>query len=214
MAYSKTDWQNLPSTTTPLNRTNLNKIENQLLKSDILNTASDLINSGDNLNNYMTYGIYTSNSGAISGSLVNSPVTESAFKLIVEYLHDSTRIRQTIYSNTANSATYVRTYNGSWGAWIRRPSYNLYEIPLTEITENSNINNYFTPGTYFCATGAVAQTLTNCPATTGFKLVSEQLHNRERYRQTIYTNTATSDTYVRTYTGSWGSWMKINMTAV
>lgn len=30
MAYSKTNWENLPSTNTPLNRTNLSKIENEL----------------------------------------------------------------------------------------------------------------------------------------------------------------------------------------
>lgn len=30
MAYTKTDWENLPSTNTPLNRTNLSKIENEL----------------------------------------------------------------------------------------------------------------------------------------------------------------------------------------
>lgn len=30
MSYSKTTWENLPSTNTPLNATNLNKIENEL----------------------------------------------------------------------------------------------------------------------------------------------------------------------------------------
>ena len=34
MAYSKTTWENLPSTNTPLNATNLNKIETELDKLD------------------------------------------------------------------------------------------------------------------------------------------------------------------------------------
>ena len=34
MAYTKTDWENLPSTNTPLNRSNLSKIENELEKLD------------------------------------------------------------------------------------------------------------------------------------------------------------------------------------
>ena len=34
MAYSKTTWENLPSTNTPLNESNLNKIENELDKLD------------------------------------------------------------------------------------------------------------------------------------------------------------------------------------
>lgn len=33
MSYTKTEWENLPSTDTPLNATNLNKIENQLENS-------------------------------------------------------------------------------------------------------------------------------------------------------------------------------------
>lgn len=34
MAYNKTSWENLPSTNTPVNATNLNKIENELEKLD------------------------------------------------------------------------------------------------------------------------------------------------------------------------------------
>lgn len=34
MAYTKTDWENLPSTNTPLTRGNLSKIENELEKLD------------------------------------------------------------------------------------------------------------------------------------------------------------------------------------
>lgn len=42
MAYSKTNWQDLPSTTTPLNATNLNKIENQL---EILSSTETVTNA-------------------------------------------------------------------------------------------------------------------------------------------------------------------------
>ena len=40
MAYSKTNWKNLPSINTPLNQTNLNKIENELEKLDKLSIYS------------------------------------------------------------------------------------------------------------------------------------------------------------------------------
>lgn len=46
MAYSKTNWQDLPSTTTPLNATNLNKIENEL--SDLDNKIDKKINILEN----------------------------------------------------------------------------------------------------------------------------------------------------------------------
>lgn len=41
MAYTKTVWENLPSTNTPINATNLNKIETELdLRSNIVTTTS------------------------------------------------------------------------------------------------------------------------------------------------------------------------------
>lgn len=49
MAYSKTTWENLPSTNTPVNATNLNKIENEL-------ASLDVIEKGSNANgNYIKY---------------------------------------------------------------------------------------------------------------------------------------------------------------
>lgn len=53
MAYTKTNWQNSPSTATPLNATNLNKIENGLFDQDarITTNANDI----DKLENVVKY---------------------------------------------------------------------------------------------------------------------------------------------------------------
>lgn len=143
MAYSKTNWTN---NVTPINETNLNKIENQLQKSDIFNVAPSSISTNDDLNNYTTYGIYVCSSQTTSASLSNNPITTTGFKLIVEYLHDVSRIRQTIYANNATSDTFVRTYSASgWGVWIKQPNYSIYERPLTSISSNSNLNSFTTP---------------------------------------------------------------------
>ena len=40
MAYTKTNWENSPSTNTPINATNLNKIENELQFLDVATTYS------------------------------------------------------------------------------------------------------------------------------------------------------------------------------
>ena len=39
-----------------------------------------------------------------------------------------------------------------------------------EIAANTDLNNLSTPGFYSCATGATAQSLTNCPATSNFTM--------------------------------------------
>ena len=56
MSYTKTNWENLPSTATPVNANNLNKIENALVK----NSAYDynLLNSAvtNSTTTYQTFG--------------------------------------------------------------------------------------------------------------------------------------------------------------
>ena len=44
MAYSKTNWQDLPSTATPLSASNLNKIENELESLDINKVNKNEVN--------------------------------------------------------------------------------------------------------------------------------------------------------------------------
>ena len=65
MAYSKTNWQDLPSTTTPLNATNLNKIENKLqdLDSNKLSTSGGTVTGEINVTGKMTVGDSTHNAG-------------------------------------------------------------------------------------------------------------------------------------------------------
>lgn len=104
------NWQNLPNTSTPLNKANLDALYD-------LRQGSDVIASNTDLNNLTTIGTFRSESATISASLSNCPHTSSAFKLIVEYLNRNDRIRQTIYANDQHSTTWVRTYNGSWSGW-------------------------------------------------------------------------------------------------
>lgn len=69
MAYTKTTWQDLPSTSTPINATNLNKIENQLEAntSDIATNTSDISTNAGNIATNTTalsnLGTYTTATG-------------------------------------------------------------------------------------------------------------------------------------------------------
>ena len=49
MAYTKTNWQDLPNTTTPINSTNLNKIENELEALDTKTTNISYDNGNTNV---------------------------------------------------------------------------------------------------------------------------------------------------------------------
>lgn len=79
---------------------------------------SKLLASGTDLNNLTQPGVYYSENATKSASLVNSPVTDSALKIIVEQTTARNRFRQTIYKNDSASSTYVRTYAPSgFGPW-------------------------------------------------------------------------------------------------
>ena len=81
-------------------------------------------------------------------SLSNTPLTDSAFKLIVEYLARTDRIVQMIKANNAStSAMWVRTNTGSWGAWKKINMENKVELYSGDLlsgsaTLNDSIANY------------------------------------------------------------------------
>jgi len=71
------------------------------------------------------------------------------------------------------------------------------------IPENSDLNTYTTPGTYFCPNTTTAATLSNCPANAGFSLIV--LLKSANYR-TQFINSGTC-IYVRQQSSSgWGPW--------
>lgn len=83
----------------------------------------------------------------------------------------------------------------------------------TPIPENSDLDDYTTPGVYRCVNGATAQTLTNCPTTVGFRLEVRYTINTSRMMQIIF-GSATDQLFFRAYTGSWSDWKKITTTSV
>ena len=82
--------------------------------------------------------------------------------------------------------------------------------PTGEITANSSLAAYTTPGTYACTSGATAATLSSCPISYAFLLKVEYGTNRNYIKQTIYGYAATHNQiplYERKYvSGTWGDW--------
>lgn len=95
-----------------------NYIDIEKIKYPYQLNLSRLIPANTNLNSLTSPGTYYSENAAKSATLSNSPITDRAFKLVVEQTSGRNRFKQTIYGNDTKSTTYVRTYSpeglGNW----------------------------------------------------------------------------------------------------
>ena len=207
-----------------ISKDNLNDLEKRIAKLedgltkkinniDILSLPANQIQENDDLNNYTQVGVYLCNGATTASTLKNAPATSNSIKLIVEHLNMTNRVRQTAYLNDKKGTTYIRFFDGEWNPWIQIP-IGLLNVPVYQISENADLNTYTKIGTYYSPSTAVSNTIKNTPWKGAFKLIVENVNNDERIRQTIYGNALTCDTYFRYYNGSWGSWYKVNLTAV
>lgn len=112
----KINFANLPSTTTPINATNLNQLQTNVDNGKV---DKDVIYWNDNYNNCTTTGIYLAETG-----LANSPNTNYSFFLEV-YRYSSTNILQRATARAQTSSirqTYERQLiNGTWTNWLQVP---------------------------------------------------------------------------------------------
>lgn len=102
------------------------------------------------------------------------------------------------YNNVDNRPEW---FNGTNWDWI------LSNFKLTEIPNNSNINNYTTDGNYSVKSGAAAETMTNIPVASGGLLLVRhfssanlfQIYISNDYNQNIYIRRTTTGTFMDTW---------------
>lgn len=171
---------------------------------------NSVIGNTDNLNSYETPGIYRRNS-ASNSNLVNCPVTDAAFKLVVEYVNSDVRLRQSLYPlyDTATYYSRVKLSTG-WKEWrVFRDTFGLYKLGWT-IPANADLNSYTTPGVYNSLDGtSITNTLSNCPITGyGFRLeVISTISDSSYAKQILIPNDDTGSHYVRRKRSSdWSAW--------
>lgn len=133
MAYTKTNWQNLPNQTTPINATNLNNIENGIKTNDdkllgnkpMGSIVVDNVSCKNMFNeNYYASGILISDTGA----------------------ETSTSAWNTSYYIEVNSSTtYTISYTGTVSAPIRVSYYNSSKTFISRITPDANPYSFTTP---------------------------------------------------------------------
>lgn len=85
----------------------------------------------------------------------------------------------------------------------------------TSIPANADMNDYKTPGNYYCYGDSIAQSLTNSPLQTAFTLKIDY-GNGEKYPRQTYRDCVSGETAVRYYntdTNTWGNYLYLIPTA-
>lgn len=133
MAYSKTNWQDLPSTTTPLNATNLNKIENELSDLDSNKISFSYLTDFTNgiarkmrVSNVDFNSLATFQSGLITilNATANAPamISPSHWFVLQIYTKEEgkdfiTQIATHFFTSSDTNIYIRKCTKGTWGAW-------------------------------------------------------------------------------------------------
>lgn len=131
----KINFENLPSTNTPVSAENLNLLQTNVDNAKIEKTINVSDPSTKNLNDYTTEGRYyfyaapTNIPAGVNGFLEVFAASNGAVKQIW-YRHGT--------PNTNDYETYVRTYSGSWSNWKK---FNM--INAMQTGSLTDLNSYF-----------------------------------------------------------------------
>ena len=107
---------------------------------------------------------------------------------------------------------YILQSKGGVPAWMSRAALTQQLFSgykgCESIPENSDLNDYTTPGLYFCPANATVQTLANVPVTGAFSLAILQAAGViQILREYGYSSNANEYTR-RYYNGSWTTWVR------
>ena len=134
-----------------------------------------------NLNSMVALGEYSAETYDVARSITNIPTgVTDPFRLRVErMLKDNVNyIRQTIKIYNSNDAYERYTNNNGtvWSAWQKQPTRAEMDavtsaVTPVAITSNTDLNTLTTARAYYATTGAIAQSLINCPTTDNFTML-------------------------------------------
>lgn len=168
------------------------------LNSKLFNT---LLSTTD-FNSITNDGIYKFD-WVSGGTTYNRPVNQGG------QLITSTQgtVKMQIYS-TSSGTLFVRGYHdNAWENWEQLALNS--KIDGIEIPANANLNNYTTPGTYYCTSSANAQTILNKPSDFDIAFTMQVYRKSSTtYNQVVYAyGTNGGAAYVRTSTSAgWQPW--------
>lgn len=175
-------------------------------KEDVISANNKLygfetsILSGDDLNDYIIPGTYRCNGTGLGATLLNSP-TNYNFKLTVEYIQNTSYIRQVI-KGYHNNEIYVRTYSGTWSDWQQISCV----YPPHNLSAGDDLNNYTTAGTFIVNGTGLGATLINAPTDLNGKLIVTPIQNDNYILQVFISRTGEIFRRVRDEEGTWSIW--------
>lgn len=147
MAYSKTNWQDLPSTATPINSTNLNKIENEL---EVVDKSLKYIgNAPTDWNDAKTFGIYN-----VSGTYTNAPTSSQIGGVLIVYEN-----RGSVWNPGTPSGSWIwQEFRDTSGKIYRRNATNTsnswtswrLDEPIETVSTTSGTAIKYPNGTMIC----------------------------------------------------------------
>lgn len=233
--FNKTTWvdNSAPAiTASQLNRiengidavnTLANSLETQVAKDFNLDLGTEIA-SGTDLNTLTTIGTYHSPSASVSASLLNCPISNRGFKLLVlpqgysglSYGAQLILVSEGGAVSSGYNSIYMRSYWGSsgWTAWskiaLASGNGSIYSLG-EEISSGADLDNYMTPGSYYSPSATVSASLSHVPSTSsGFRLEVKTTITSTRLIQVAYYNLSAVVIFVRAYTqDGWGDWERL-----
>lgn len=197
----------------------LDSLNSNLMHAD---RGTIAITSGQNLNDFVTVGTYYCSSATVAASLVNCPLANSGFKLVVEAVGYPDRFFvQTIYVHSAVNAEmiYKRAQSSpterTWYEWQMMPTRAEMDAATaaTTVTQlrNTDLNTLTEPMRVYYAGGSHG--CTNVPASAAsFGLIVLQISSG--YRAQICISSGLN-VYIRRYASdTWGTWFEFAKSAI
>ena len=129
--------------------------DNVLKNCSILGVIEEnnfIISENTDLNNIITEGTYRCKAGSICATLINCPITNQAFKLVVNKGDSNFLAQYLVVSNTENFYPYVRTKHslGNWGKWKKLCATNVADVGRTKFTLSDETNYALYPSGRNC----------------------------------------------------------------
>ena len=205
MGYNKTNWQNLPSTNTPLNSINLNKIEDGIMPANTKTINDNTVN----LNDFIKDGSYYF-PGA-NQTITNIPAGVNGWLRVMES-GVSGVVKQIWYrhgtANTNDFETYVRTCTDgtTWSNWTQIVTTNDELLIIRGTIPSTNLNDIQKTGIYYISD----QTLSNAPDFNYSYSILIVIQTSVTHQYLI--KPVSSAFYMREYSGypaEWGSWKSV-----
>ena len=172
---------------------------------ELYNLAQGIaLEDGTDLDNIREVGIYNSVGGSRSATMVNTPIKNAGFKLIVEKTGLYNCLKQTcIINNTITSISYTRqTHDEVWGDWRRIGPFN--EIGM--LISNIDLNDLKTPGEYYSENTANTTTITNAPVKVGFRIEVKQITYGTILQKVIVNSDNIQEFYRYFSNNTWQPW--------